>query len=258
MLDVERSERRADIVRQFAEWLQSPEAVAVETPETVEPKVGLYQLYEVLAAQRQELKLYTKSERQLQELVAKSIEETSAAVAVLERFRRERPEIERKAVKPLMTSLIEIDEAVQRAVAAMEVLRQRLTEGNRHRIEHLTAVYCDNLSWWNRFWKRKTIQHFVEHLHSSSDKEIEEIIEPFRTGIEMLRRRADDVLKRHSIQRFNPCGQPVDSETMQVIAVVESDDVPPGYVVDVVRPGYLCRNVPLRFADVRAAKTPNS
>jgi len=250
------TEQNAKILQQFADWLRSSNTAPTETRpiETHSPKIGLYQLYEVLAAQRHELKLYTKSGRQTQELLTDCIHETSAAVDVLRRFHQEKPEIERKAVKPYLTSLCEIDEAIQRAGNATESLQRRLTECWHSQIEHATATYCGKLSWWRRRSKRRMIRDFSAYLLARQDEEIEMILETFRTGIEMLQHRMNDVLQKHSIRRLAPWGKPVDPETMQVVAVVESDEVPPGYVVDVVRFGYTWQGMPLRFADVRASK----
>ena len=244
-------ERNAAILQQFADWLRSSTPIQTETHS---PKVGLYQLFEVLSAQRHELKLYTKSGRQTQELLADSIRETSAAVDVLKRFYQEKPEVERKAVEPYLASLCEIDEAIQRAGTAVESLQQRLTECWHSQIEYATAIYCSELPWWGKRSKLKTIWDFSAYLLTQQDKEIAKILEPFRTGIEMLQSRMDDVLKKHSIRRLAPLGEPVDPATMQVVAVVESDEVPAGYVVDVVRFGYTWQGIPLRFADVRASK----
>ena len=249
-------DHNARILQQFSDWLRSSNSAVTETHpiETHNPKVGLFQLYEALAAQRHELKLYTKSGRQTQDLLTDCIRETSTAVDALKRFHQEKPEIVRKAVKPYLTSLTEIDEAIQRAGAATESLQRRLTECWHSQIEYATAVYCGKLSWWRKKSK-KIIKDFSAYLLSQQDEEIESILEPFRTGIEMLQSRMNDVLHKHSIRRIAPWGEPVDPETMQVVAVVESDAVPAGHVVDVVRFGYTCQGIPLRFADVRASKS---
>jgi len=247
------SDRNAAILRQFTDFLRSSETVFDTSGG--EPQVGLYQLFEALAAQRHELKLYTKSGRQTQELLTDCIRETSAAVESLKRLTREKPEIERKAVDPYLTSLVEIDEAIQRAGTAMETLLRTLKEWSRSCIASSTTAYCDELSWWGRFWKRKIVRHFAASLFTQQEIEIEKILEPFRTGLELLQRRTDDVMQKHSIRRLAPWGEPVDPATMQVVAVVESQEIPPGHVVDVVRLGYTWQGLILRFADVRAAKT---
>lgn len=247
-------ERNAELLREFAVWLETASALTSASPSEDEPSIGLYQLFEALASQRQEFKLFTKAGRQTQELLQQSIDATSEAVVSLKRFRKERPEIERKSVAPFLSSLIEIDESIQRADGVLESLRDRLAETIRRRIEATATAYCDELSWWSRIRQRKTVRRFVERLENDVVADVDRTVEPFRQGFEMLRRRMDDVLKKHSIRRLNPVGEPVDPETMQVVAVVDSTSISPGCVVDVVRFGYLWRNKPLRFADVRAAR----
>ncbi|MDR1964125.1 MAG: nucleotide exchange factor GrpE [Planctomycetaceae bacterium] len=258
------SERREEILNQFFNWFATSDEIEDEYDEAdAPPQIGLYQVFETLTAQRHELKLFTKSSRQTQELIEKNqelieknIEETSQTLEQLRRFRKERPEIERKAVQPYLTSLIEIDESLQRAGAALNVLQDRLTGLVYERISTLAKAYCDELTIWQRFWRRRSIQHFAKHLAKQHVVEIERILEPFRLGYEMTLNRMNDVLKKHSICRLLPIGEPVDPETMRVVATVESETVEPGCVVEVVRAGYLWRGKPFRFADVRAAVRP--
>ncbi|MDR1270096.1 MAG: nucleotide exchange factor GrpE [Planctomycetaceae bacterium] len=255
------SKFREETLKHFIDWFTSRE----ETDEKEEalPKIGFYQVFETLTAQRHEFKLFTKSNRQTQEILEKNIEQTSQmfeqtsqTLEQLRRLRKERPEIERKAIQPYLTSLIEIDESLQRAGAALKVLQDRLTGLVFERISTLAKSYCDELTLWQRFWQRKAVRHFAEHLANQHIMEIERILEPFRLGYEMMQSRMDDVLKKHFICRLTPIGEPVDPETMRVIATVETETTEPGNVVEVVRAGYLWRNKPVRFADVRVAVQP--
>jgi len=246
--------QQAELLRRLEAWLRTSESEATPTRDEGEPAVGLYPLYETLASQRHELKLLTKSGRQTQELLAKSIEETSAAVALLHREHRDQPDIERKAVKPFITSLVEMDESLERAAAAVRIMQERLAYLSGPAVERSATAYCGRFSFWERFWKHKTIRDFTGWIIREQQAETERMFEPFREGFEMLRRRMNDVLKKHAIRRLDPCGEPLNPETMRVIAVVESQNVPSGHVVDVVRPGYLWRGKPIRFADVWAAR----
>lgn len=258
---VELPQRGAELLRRLSEWLRISECEPFENADLsddAEPKIGLYQLFEALAAQRHELKLYTKSGRQTQELLTQCIKETSAAVELLQSFNTDKPEIERIAVKPFLISLIEMDESLQRADVAMKTMQQTLQErlhsSGYANVNRIAAAYCDSLSWWSRFRKRKTIRNFAQYLAEEQGEQIGQIFAPFRQGFEMLRQRMGDVLKKHDIRRIDRIGEPVDPEIMQVVAVVDSETVPPGCVVDIVRAGYLWRDMPLRFADVCAAR----
>ncbi len=258
----ELSAQNVDLLRRFMDCLIATDNEPATEDLESGPEIGLYQLFEAFTAQRHELKLFTKSGRQTQELLQHSIEETSKAVDALSRFRRERPEIERKAVTPFVSSLIEIDESLLRTKASLKTLQERLTALVRTRIETVAAAYCDSLSWWNRLWRRTSVLRFADHLAERQTAEIEQILEPFLVGFDMLIRRMNDILEKHAIKRLNPLGEPVDPETMRVVAIVESDvesdvdsnAVPAGHVVEVVRYGYLRQGKPLRFADVRAVR----
>jgi molecular chaperone GrpE len=256
---------REETLKHFIDWFTAKDETDDEEEEL--PKIGFYQVFETLTAQRHEFKLFTKSNRQTQELLEKNIEETSQTQELLKknieetsqtldqlrRLRKERPEIERKAIQPYLMSLIEIDEALQRAGAALKVLQERLTGLVFERISTLAKSYCDELTSWQRFWQRRAVRHFAEHLAHQHILEIERILEPFRLGYEMTQSRMDDVLKKHLISRLNPIGETVNPETMRVIAIVETETIEPGKVVEVVRAGYLWRNKPVRFADVRVS-----
>lgn len=246
--------KHAELLREFAACLSEAADSSVFPADGADSPVGLYQVFEILASQRQELKLHTKTGRQTQELLHGNIEALSGAVEALNRYRKERPHVERKAALPLLTSLVELDESLHRAGTALDSLRTRLLHLLRERDEAATYEYCDNMSWWERFRKRKIIRRFAEHMDRDRTAELTLALEPFREGLDMLRSRMEDVLKRHAVRRLNPVGEPVDPETMQVVGVVDSDDIPSGRVVDVVRFGYSWHDKPLRFADVRAAR----
>ena len=250
----ELSAENAELLREFAASLTSIDLTPSENENRNEPQIGLYQLFESLTSQRHELKLHTKSGRQTQELLQQNIEMISEAVEALKRYKKERPEVERKSVAPYLMSLINIDESLQRAANALDSLQEQLNTEIRNGIASMQLTYFDEMSWWERFRKRKIIRAFAEYLKRNQCADIERILSPFRQGFEMLQFRMDDVLSKHSIRRLNPVGEPVDPETMRVVAVVESQSVLPGHVADVVRYGYLWRNKPLRFADVQAAR----
>ena len=251
----ELSRRRAELMQQFAELLSTAEDdIHDAAPEELPPSVGLLQLHEALCAQRQEMKLFTKSARQTQELLQHNITETSKAVESLQRFQKERPEIERKAVTPFLASLMEIDESLQRADDAAKTLQKRMIDLVQGRIDTAVESYCDMLSPWERFWHRKTLLRYAGHLAETQIASVSLVLNPFLVGLEMLVQRMNDVLKKHTITRLNPVGQPVDPETMQVVGTVSREDIPRGNVVEVVRFGYIHQNVVLRFADVRASQ----
>ncbi|MDR2346498.1 MAG: nucleotide exchange factor GrpE [Planctomycetaceae bacterium] len=262
----ELSHQNANVLEQFTSWLYSAETEntkdnkdnnAVDSSNNDDSEriseTGLFQVFEAITAQRQELKLYVKSGRKTVDLIEKSIEETSRAVEQLGRLKRERPEIERKAVKPFIMSLIEIDESLLRAISFLDTVQSRLIFHSRN-IEIYAGAYCDRFSFFQRLWRRKTIFQYTDYLIKERAAEVEHVLQPLHDGFKMVIFRMDDVLRRHDVKRLNPVGELVNPETMQVVAVLDSDTVEAGHVVDVIRPGYLWRGIPFRFADVRAAR----
>ncbi|MDR2642245.1 MAG: nucleotide exchange factor GrpE [Planctomycetaceae bacterium] len=254
------SRQNAEVLEQFTNWLYSSDDESCEVGDLSEEnavgsEIGLFQIFEALSAQRQELKLYVKSGRKTVELIEKSVEETSRVVEQFIRFKRERPDIERKAIKPFIMSLIEIDESLMRAVSFLDSVQSRLILHSRN-IEIYAGAYCDQFSIWQRFWRRKIIFQFTEYLKKERVAEVEHVLQPLQDGFKMVLFRMDDVLRRHSITRLNPVGELVDPNTMQVVGILDSQEVKVGHVVDVVRPGYLWNGKPFRYADVRAARMP--
>ena len=75
-------------------------------------------------------------------------------------------------------------------------------------------------------------------------------------GYALIQSRLRRTLDAEQIAAIASVGRPVDPERMNVVAVVETTDVPPGHVVDEVRRGYTWRGRVLRYAEVRAARAP--
>jgi molecular chaperone GrpE len=57
-------------------------------------------------------------------------------------------------------------------------------------------------------------------------------------GIASIRKQAIDTLARLGYPRIDAENVPFDPRVHEVVSVVETDDVPPGTVVSVLRPGY--------------------
>ncbi|MDR1485864.1 MAG: nucleotide exchange factor GrpE [Planctomycetaceae bacterium] len=260
------SRQNSAVLERFTQWLYSSGDETFDSDELSGTlsggvgdisDVGIFQVFEVLSAQRQELKLYAKSGRKTVELIEKSIAETSRVVEQFARFKRERPDIERRAIKPFIASLVEIDESLLRAVSFLDAVQNRLIL-HSHNIDIYAGAYCDQFSIFQRFWRRKMIFQFTEYLKKERIAEVEHILQPLQDGFKMVLFRMEDVLRRHSVARLNPIGELVNPETMHVVAILDSTDVDAGCVVDVVRPGYMWCGRPFRFADVRAARAPNN
>ncbi|HSW47312.1 MAG TPA: nucleotide exchange factor GrpE [Phycisphaerae bacterium] len=71
-------------------------------------------------------------------------------------------------------------------------------------------------------------------------------------GYRLASRRIDGALDARGVRPIECVGQPVDPERMRVVDVVQSDSLPEGRVVEVVRCGYTCKEKVIRYAEVRA------
>jgi molecular chaperone GrpE len=78
-------------------------------------------------------------------------------------------------------------------------------------------------------------------------------VEDFRTGVEMIAKQLADVLERTGLQTIDPAGQPFDPLFHEAIARVETDEVEPNSVFDVMQKGYMLHERLLRPAMVRVA-----
>jgi len=73
-------------------------------------------------------------------------------------------------------------------------------------------------------------------------------------GIELVHRKMQAILDSYGIETIDAVGQPFDPNLHEAISHEETDLVPEGYVIDVVKQGYRLGDRILRAATVRVAK----
>jgi molecular chaperone GrpE len=256
-----------ELLYQFRDWLEAARAAAgpidgtlpsgsPPAPEVQE--VGLYRLVEEFSALRQELKLQTKSARGLQE----QSEGIVAAVGhAIEQFRAVEPKEAQAAWaagKPLAEALADLDEALDRGRSEIERARRRIVEDSQRDIESALAALYARHRWPARALLRSfhegALQVFREHGLTVRRELFDALLE----GYGLIQSRLRRFLKTEQLQRIATVGKPVDPELMTVVEVVDDPEQPPGFVVDEVRRGYTWKGRLLRFAEVRAARTPAS
>ena len=125
------------IVQRVREWLARTEEEirrAAERPpeESAEdgqpPPVGLLQLMEAFTALRHELKLQTKSARGLEETVQVALAGLDRAADQLRGLAARETEAVTEALQPLVMSLIDLDEALERGERGFLLLEQQLLQ----------------------------------------------------------------------------------------------------------------------------------
>ena len=77
-------------------------------------------------------------------------------------------------------------------------------------------------------------------------------------GQELTLQRLDDCLSHTQIRELEAKGKPFDPHTMCAAAILETEALSEGTVVEILRPGYTIRGEVLRYAEVRVARPPQS
>jgi molecular chaperone GrpE len=251
-----------DILRQFQEWLtqtnQELEQLADEPPapaaEATSPTVGLLPLVEAFTALRHELKLQTKSARGTEEALQSALGGLDRAI---EQFRTVEPRESAaadQAVRPLVESLIELDEALRRGARAVAASQRRLTEETPQRLVDSLEQRFAGLSAWQRWragrWQAAVLQCCRQLVAETQTP----VLASLGDGYQLICARLQRMLAEHRIERLACVGQGVDPTRMRVIELVEAPGVAPETVVDELRPGYVWQGRVVRYAEVRATR----
>jgi molecular chaperone GrpE len=218
------------------------------------PPVGLLPLVEAFTALRHELKLQTKSARGLEETVQTALAALDRAVADLRGIpSREAAAVER-ALQPLVMTLVELDEALDRGVRAFVATEVQVLERAADDLERALAERFAALSAWQRWrarnWHASAQQIGREQLAALS----RQVMAPLREGYELIRARLQRLLAEQGIRRLDCVGRAVDPTQMTVVELVDDPQAAPETVLEELRPGYLWRDRVLRFAEVRAVR----
>lgn len=75
-------------------------------------------------------------------------------------------------------------------------------------------------------------------------------------GVAMVEKELAQALQKNNIKTVGAVGEPFDPNTCQAVFEVETTEVPPGAIAQVMQPGYLLHDRLLRAAMVGVAKAP--
>jgi molecular chaperone GrpE len=89
-------------------------------------------------------------------------------------------------------------------------------------------------------------------LREVADAKVKSLIE----GVELTERELLKALEKHGVRKFSPQGEKFDPNVHQAMYEIESADVPPGHVAQVMQDGYMIGERVLRPAMVGVAKAP--
>lgn len=89
-------------------------------------------------------------------------------------------------------------------------------------------------------------------------QESETALQKMHEGLDLTLRLMDDVFRKFGLTPIDPKGQKFDPTKHHAISMVESDEVPPNHVVNVMQKGYMVHDRVLRPAMVTVAKAPSA
>lgn len=85
-------------------------------------------------------------------------------------------------------------------------------------------------------------------------KDASPAVQKMHEGLDLTLKLMDSVFQKFGVTLVDPKGQKFDPERHQAISMVESDEVPPNHVVNVVQKGYMLNDRLLRPAMVVVAR----
>jgi molecular chaperone GrpE len=254
------------LLSQFRVWLREaraegelpwPEAED-ETASTgaEDDAIGLYRLIEEFTALRHELKLQTKGTRGLQEQTEALLPALRQAI---EQFRAVEPREAQAAwtaSKPLAEALADLDEALDRGHVEIEKARRRLIDEPAEELAAALDAHFSQQSWFRRRRLRAYHEQVRELVLGQGTEGRRSLFDALLEGYGLIQSRLRRALDAERLERIDCVGRPVDPGLMTVVEVVDDPDRPPGVVVEEVRRGYTWRGRVLRYAEVRASRSP--
>ncbi len=218
--------------------------------------VGLLPLLEAFTALRHELKLQTKSARGLEDTVQVAVHSLDAAVQHFQSVRAREQDAVNLSAKPFVEALLECHEALLRGQRAFEVTHQQMTLAVPLRLRQTLDEQFQQLPWWRRrlarSWHEQVCTASSAALTQSSEDDFSRLLQ----GFGLILARLERALHEHQIRRIECTGRSVNPAEMSVVELVDAG-APPETVVEEVRPGYTWRGTVIRFAEVRAQRSPS-
>ena len=246
----------------FRQWLEETRREAEALPDNAEASaeqfdaqpVGLLQLVEEFTALRHEVKLQTKSTRGITERAEQARAAMEQAMELFCSVEAKEKEAGCQAAKPLVESLIEIDEALGRGRAVIDTARRRLLEDLTGEVQEQLDDLLLRLPAWRRWlcrrWCRRTNEILVHRVALTYREIFDSLIE----GYDLIVGRLQRAMKKADLYRIECVGRQVDLNLMTVVEAVDDPLRPPGLIVDQIRPGYYWKDKVVRFAEVRAVQ----
>lgn len=248
------------LLGRFRQWLGEIRREADALPDEAGPSaeqtearpVGLLQLVEEFTALRHEVKLQTKSSRGVAERTEQVLAAMEQAMGLFRSVEANEKEAGQQPARPLVESLMELDEALGRGRAVIDTARRRLLEDLTGHVQEQLDGLLLQLPAWRRWlcrsWCRRTKEILVQRVALTYRDIFDSLVE----GYDLILGRLQRAMKKAELYRIECVGRQVDPALMTVVEVVNDPLRPPGLVVDQIRPGYYWKDKVIRFAEVRA------
>lgn len=220
-------------------------------PPTAE--AGLFQLAEEFTALRQELKLQTKSGRNLQEQTEQAVKALNQSLETIRTAEAQAVAAAKAAFKPreeaLLESYMNLDDALERGRQALEAVRNKISRASAQPLlDQLDADYA-KLGWWSRRLSagyHASAKLAVNRHSTNHSGPLDSVLE----GYQLIQNRVQKAMKAEDLERI-PCeGLPVDLNSMTVVEALPEPGKTPGTVLKEVRRGYRWQGQIVRFAEV--------
>jgi molecular chaperone GrpE (heat shock protein) len=215
---------------------------------------GAIDIVEAFTALRHDLKLQIRSGTETQQLLNQRLDKLERLAQNASAVPTEIPDSE---ARKLALALVEIEDALQRAVDGLQQSSNFNSSDEKNLTSHQLKLEIDGAGWLIR----KTAGGLLQRLRGLADKleqsqaASEDRIGLARQGLELLLERTRRLMRERQIERRDVNGLAFDSGLMNAIEAVSTTSVQPGHVAEQLKPAYLWRKQVLCFAEVRVAST---
>jgi molecular chaperone GrpE len=250
------------VLGRFRQWLEetrreagaAQEEAEFPADQTAAQPVGLLQLVEEFTALRHEVKLQTKSSRGLGEKVEQTLAALQQAAELFRSVESKETNASQAAARPLVESLIELDESLGRGRAVIDTARRRLLEDLCGHVQEQLDDLLLRLPRWRRWLCRAWCRGARDVLVQRVALTYREIFDSLIEGYDLILGRLQRAMKKADLYRIECVGRQADPNLVTVVEVVDDPLRPPGLVVEQIRPGYFWKDKVIRFAEVRAVQ----
>ena len=153
-------------------------------------------------------------------------------------------------VKVLEESLIQQKDQFMRLAAEFDNYKKRQQQQTISHLKYAIESMAKDL-----FRVTDSLENALKHIEQEQENSK---LEEFVTGIKLVQQQFLDVFKHHHIERFQDLGEVFNPERHEAIGTMETEDVEPNQVVDVLTPGYLLHDKVIRAAIVQVSKRKES